>query len=107
MAEKYDIYFLSPAGDAREAQRLADGIHHYRLPAGVKPADESFDYRRTVMDVSGEPMDEALTERLEQSRCLVLFCSPDTKSTWPVEASTIEKDSAWRSGSLLKEIFAP
>ena len=80
MAEKYDIYFLSPAGDAREAQRLADGIHHYRLPAGVKPADKSFDYRRTVMDVSGEPMDEALTERLEQSRCLVLFCSPDTKS---------------------------
>ena len=80
MAEKYDIYFLSPAGDAHEAQRLAEGIRRYRLPAGVKPADASFDYRRTVMDISGEDMDEALTERLEQSRFLVLFCSPDTKS---------------------------
>jgi hypothetical protein len=38
------------------------------------------DYRRTVLDLSGEPVSEALLERLKQSRCLVLFCSPDTKS---------------------------
>ncbi len=80
MAEQYDIYYLSPAADAGVAQTLAGSIRRYRLPKGVKPAEEGTDYRRTVLDLSGEPMDEALKKRLDDSRCLVLFCSPDTKN---------------------------
>lgn len=80
MAEQYDIYYLSPAADAAEARTLADSIRRYRLPARVKLPDPALDYRRTVLDLEGAPMDEALTARLDQSRALVLFCSPDTKN---------------------------
>ena len=79
MAEKFDIYYLSPVGDAAEAERLAEGIRRYRLPRGVQSAEPGYDYRRTVLDLSGEEMNEALCERLDRSRVMLLFCSPDTK----------------------------
>lgn len=80
MNERYDIYYLSPAPDAKTAQILAESIRRYRLPSGVKLPDPSLGYQRTVLDLSGEPIDDALRQALDQSRCLVLFCSPDTKS---------------------------
>ena len=80
MAEAFDIYYLAPAGDAKIAQTLAQRIQLYRPPKGVKPAAAGMDYRRSVLDLAGEPMDENLRARLEQSHCLVLFCSPDTKN---------------------------
>ena len=80
VAEKYDIYYLSPPGDAKTAQTLAESIRLYRLPKGIKPAEDGMDYRRTVLDLSGEPVSDELLERLNQSRCLVLFCSPDTRN---------------------------
>lgn len=80
MAEPIDIYYLSPAGDAKIAQTLAESIRLYRLPKGVKPAKEGMDYRRAFLDLSGKPVDESLRAHLDQSRCLVLFCSPDTKN---------------------------
>ncbi len=80
MEEKYDIYYLSPAADARVAHTLAESIHTYRLPSGIKLPDSGLGYRRRVLDLSGESMDEALKERLDMSRNLVLFCSPDTKN---------------------------
>ena len=80
MEEQYDIYYLSPPADAGTAQILAESIRRYRLPSGVKPAEPGLDYRRTVLDLSGEPMDAAVKDRLGRSRYMVLFCSPDTKS---------------------------
>ncbi len=80
MTDLYDIYYLSPAADAQSARTLAESIARYRLPARVKLPDTGADYRRSVLDLEGEPMDASLTERLDQSRFLVLFCSPDTKS---------------------------
>ena len=80
MAELYDIYYLSPVADAQSARTLAESIARYRLPARVKLPDTGADYRRSVLDLEGEPMDASLTERLDHSRFLVLFCSPDTKS---------------------------
>lgn len=80
MNERYDIYYLSPVPDARTAQVLAESIRRYRLPSGVKLPDPGLDYQRTMLDLSGKPIDDALRQALDQSRFLVLFCSPDTKS---------------------------
>ena len=80
MNERYDIYYLSPVPDARTAQVLAESIRRYRLPSGVKLPDPGLGYQRTMLDLSGKPIDDALRQALDQSRFLVLFCSPDTKS---------------------------
>ena len=80
MNERYDIYYLSPVPDARTAQVLAESIRRYRLPSGVKLPDPGLGYQRTMLDLSGQPIDDALRQALDQSRFLVLFCSPDTKS---------------------------
>ena len=102
MPEKNDIYYLSPAADARIAKVLAESIQHYRLPSGVTLPDPSLGYQRTVTDLSGDPIDDALKERLDNSRCLVLFCSPDTKSD-PV---ILEKMEYFRSVHGQEQIVA-
>lgn len=89
MEDVFDLYYLSPAPDAAIARTLIESIQRYRLPAGVTLPDPELDYRRTVQDLSGAPLDESTRARLEQSRCLVLFCSPDTRND-PVILEKIE-----------------
>ena len=102
MEDVFDLYYLSPTPDAGTAQALVESIRRYRLPAGVKLPDPGLDYRRTVLDLSGKPMDAATRERLDKSRCLVLFCSPDTRH----DPDILEKMAYFRNAHGRERILA-
>ena len=82
MNERYDIYYLSPVPDARTAQVLAESIRRYRLPSGVKLPDPGLGYQRTMLDLSGKPIDDALRQALDMT------ARPTTRSSPYRAAST-------------------
>lgn len=78
------ICILSVPTDAETAAKLADSIRAYKLPRGVSAPSGALDYRSIFLDCGGEPMDEAVKERLSEAGSLVVLCSPDTKYSIPV-----------------------
>ncbi len=80
MTESYDICFLSVKEDAAATRELAESIRAYRLPRKLVLPDPSLDYRRNYLDCDGAPLDDAGRERLDNTRYLVLLCSPRTKN---------------------------
>ena len=77
--EEYDICIIAVKQDGPVAERLADSIRHYKLPAGIIPADPAAGYQRILVDAGEEPFDENRKAVLEHSRYLIVMCSPDTK----------------------------
>ncbi len=84
--ECFDICILSTGPDAPFARKLAESIRRYRLPSNAKPADPALDYRRILLDCEDEPFGETVRMRLENSRNLVLLCSPRTKNDPTIHA---------------------
>ena len=73
----YDICVISAPGDASTADRLADSLRRYRPPKAAVGED----YRRQIVtDTSGSALDDGVREMLDQSRFLVLLCSPEAKA---------------------------
>lgn len=79
--ESYDICVISVPEDAAVAETLADSIRSYRLPRGVKPESPALDYRRIYVDSTGSDLDEDGKRILNNSRYLVMICSPDAKAS--------------------------
>lgn len=78
------ICILSVPSDAETAAKLSDSIRTYKLPRGVTAPSGALDYRNIILDCGGEPVDEAVRQRLAQTGHLVVLCSPDTKNSAPV-----------------------
>lgn len=84
MAESYKYFaFISfQNADAREAVRLQHAIERYRLPAVLCKADPSVPRRIRPLYCylnemhSGEELMQELKTRMEQSRYLIVVCSP-------------------------------
>ena len=77
--DRYDICITALPADAEIAGILRRSLLRYRLPGGIT-LPEGQEYRRIATDVSGSELDEAVCSVLEQSRFLVLLCSPQTHS---------------------------
>ena len=77
--DRYDICITALPADAELAGILRGSLLRYRLPGGIT-LTEGQEYRRIATDVSGSELDEAVCSVLEQSRFLVLLCSPQTHS---------------------------
>ena len=84
MMEKWDICVVSARSDEQIANSLADSIRKYRLPSGVASSQDDTDYRRILLDTQETPFDEKVREQLDNSRFLVLLCSPDAKNSAPL-----------------------
>ncbi len=74
---QYDICVISAPGDAGIAERLANSLRKYRPPKVAAGGDYA---RRIVVDASGSPVDDAVRALLDDSRFLVVLCSPEAKS---------------------------
>ena len=74
---QYDICVISAPGDAGPAERLANSLRKYRPPKVAAGGDYA---RRIVVDASGSPVDDAVRALLDDSRFLVVLCSPEAKS---------------------------
>ena len=77
----WDLYMTAVRADAETAEQLADSIRSYRLPKGVTLPDSGLDYRQVIVDASDEPLDDSRKEQLQQSRFLVVVCSPATRTS--------------------------
>lgn len=75
----WDICIVSARSDAETAERLAESIRRYRLPSGIAPLRSNADYHNIVLDTQEADLEGQIREQLENSRCLVLLCSPDAK----------------------------
>lgn len=76
----WDIYVLAAQSDSEDANRLAESIRRYRLPADITLSQDDADYRRIVVDTQETPFDGHVQEQLDDSRTLVVLCSPDAKA---------------------------
>ena len=86
---KYFAFISFQNADAREAVRLQHAIERYRLPAVLCREDKSIPKRITplycyINDMhAGEELMMELKSRMEQSRYLIVVCSPNAaKSTY-------------------------
>ena len=79
--DTWDICIVSARSDAETAVRLAGNIKKYRLPSGIALPLSDADYRRILLDTQEAPFDEQVREQLDNSRFLVLLCSPDAKNS--------------------------
>lgn len=75
------ICILSVPSDAEIAKKLSDSIRAYKLPRGVSIPSGALDYRSILLDCGGEPMDDAVRQRLARCGSLVVLCSPETKAS--------------------------
>ncbi|MBQ3717201.1 MAG: toll/interleukin-1 receptor domain-containing protein [Paludibacteraceae bacterium] len=79
---KYFAFISFQSGDAREAVRLQHAIERYRLPAVLCKQDKSLPRRIKPLycylnDIhAGEELMQELKSRMEQSRYLIVVCSP-------------------------------
>lgn len=78
--DRYDICIISVKADEPVARTLGESIRSYRLPANVRLPDASTDYRRILYDCTEEPLDEPRRADLDDSRFLILICSPETRN---------------------------
>lgn len=84
MMNIYDICIVSAANDADIAERLADSIRSYRMPADIR-IDEGLDYRRIILDTQETAFHEPVRRQLDACRFLILICSSDAKKSRAVE----------------------
>ena len=75
------ICILSVPSDAEIAKKLSDSIRAYKLPRGVSIPSGALDYRSILLDCGGEPVDDAVRQRLARCGSLVVLCSPETKAS--------------------------
>ena len=79
---KYFAFISFQSGDAREAVRLQHAIESYRLPAVLCKQDSALPRRIKplycyINDMhAGEELMQELKSRMEQSRYLIVVCSP-------------------------------
>lgn len=79
---KYFAFISFQSGDAREAVRLQHAIERYRLPAVLCKQDSALPRRIKPLycylnDMhAGEELMQELKSRMEQSRYLIVVCSP-------------------------------
>lgn len=84
---KYFAFISFQSADAREAVRLQRAIEHYRLPAVLCRQDRSIPRRIKPLfcylnDIhAGEELMTELKQRMEQSRYLIVVCSPHSASS--------------------------
>ena len=88
MMDTYDICIVSAANDADIAERLADSIRSYRMPADIR-IDEGLDYRRIILDTQETAFHEPVRRQLDACRFLILICSSDAKKSSAVEERLI------------------
>jgi len=88
MMNTYDICIVSAANDADIAERLADSIRSYRMPADIR-IDEGLDYRRIILDTQETAVHEPVRRQLDACRFLILICSSDAKKSSAVEERLI------------------
>ena len=79
--ENYDICVISVPEDAAVAETLANSIRSYRLPRDVKLENPALDYRRIYVDSTGSELNEDGKRILNNSRYLVMLCSPEAKAS--------------------------
>ena len=77
--EDYDICITAVPHDSDTARMLSDSLRRYKLPRGVT-IEPGTDYRRITLDVSGSPLDDKARAILDESRFLVVLCSPEVRS---------------------------
>lgn len=79
--ERYDICVICVSHDAETANLLADSIRKYKLPRGVLIRDTNLDYRKICVDSSESAFTEEVKQLMDDSRYLVVICSPATKTS--------------------------
>ena len=77
--ETYDICITAVPTDSDTARTLADSLRRYRLPGGVT-AEPGRERRSDTLDLSGSPLDDEVRAQLDESRFLILLCSPEIRS---------------------------
>ena len=77
--EDYDICITAVPHDSDTARMLSDSLRRYKLPRSVT-IEPGTDYRRITLDVSGSPLDDKARAILDESRFLVVLCSPEVRS---------------------------
>ena len=77
--ETYDICITAVPTDSDTARTLADSLRRYRLPGGVT-AEPGRERRSVTLDLSGSPLDDEVRAQLDESRFLILLCSPEIRS---------------------------
>ena len=90
MEEKYKyIAFISyKREDEKWAKWLQNKLEHYKLPTSVRTANPSFPKRvspvfRDVTDLSGGILGEVIKKALQDSKYLIVICSPRAaQSPW-------------------------
>ena len=79
--DTWDICIVSAAGDAETAEKLAESIRRYRMPAGAKLPQNNTSYRKVILDTQETEFDEQARRQLDGSRFLVLLCSAEAKQS--------------------------
>lgn len=84
---KYDICMIAAVRDAGTAEELAERIRKYRLPkgAGLPEAALEVEDRRVAVDASGGPFNEQAKELLENSRWLLILCTPESRESAAIQ----------------------
>lgn len=78
---KYDICITCCPEDRAQAEILAESLRNYRLPSNVIIRDPELDYRKIVLESEGLPLDDAVRALYQDSRLLLMLCSPATGSS--------------------------
>lgn len=81
----WDICVVAAQSDTEDANRLAESIRRYRLPADITLSQDNADYQRILVDAQEAPFDGHVQEQLDASRTLVVLCSPDAKVSAAVD----------------------
>jgi len=76
--KKYDICISYITDDYSDAKRLFDSISAYKLPSDVV-LDGELSYKNIYMDDARNPFDDEVKSVFDDSRFLVILCSPDAK----------------------------
>ncbi len=79
--DTWDICVVSAASDAETAEKLAENIRRYRLPAGIVLPKKEIGYRKVVLDTEETAFDDQARKRLDESRFLVFLCSAEAKDS--------------------------
>lgn len=77
--ERCDICIVSVPRDADTARTLGESLRRYRLPGGVT-LEPGADWRRVALDTSGSALDDTARALLDDSRFLIVLCSPEVRS---------------------------
>ena len=78
---KYDICISCCPEDRAQAETLAESLRAYRLPSNVIIRDPQLDYRKIALESDGLPLDDTVRALYQDSRLLLMLCSPATGSS--------------------------